>query len=186
MNTNHRKRSASSGPSEPSPPPSPPPAGTTGSRCEASPSCLGRTADGRACTARPQAGSRYCFFHDPEAAEARLEARRAGGRERSRRLVTLPETESDLRLDTVADVTRLLGDTINRVRKGTLDVRVANTVGYLAGVLLRSLEVGDLEDRLARLEAVSDRTPARPAGAFATSLMDITDDRPTAAEDPAQ
>jgi hypothetical protein len=50
------------------------------------------------------------------------------------------------------DVATLLADSINQGRRGQLDARVANTVGYLAGILLRSLEQGPLEERLARME----------------------------------
>jgi hypothetical protein len=72
-------------------------------------------------------------------------------------------------------VTALLSDTINRVRKGDLDVRVANTVGYLAGVLLKSLEVGDLEDRLTQLESIAGPGNAsRVSGAFTRPLMSTT------------
>lgn len=47
----------------------------------------------------------------------------------------------------------LLSDTIDDVRTGRLDPKVANTIGYLANVLVRALEVGKLEDRLAAIEA---------------------------------
>ena len=63
----------------------------------------------------------------------------------------MPDAE-DLTLAQIADVTTLLGRTINDVRQGKVDVKVANAVGYLAGVLLKSLEGGDVEQRLAALE----------------------------------
>jgi hypothetical protein len=50
------------------------------------------------------------------------------------------------------EVAELLSDTINQVRRGELDPRIANTVGYLAGTLLKALEQGPVEERLARLE----------------------------------
>jgi hypothetical protein len=52
----------------------------------------------------------------------------------------------------------LLTDSINRLRRGQLDPRVANAMGYLTGVLLRALEQGAVEERLARIEAT--RSPA--------------------------
>jgi len=48
----------------------------------------------------------------------------------------------------------LLAESINAVRKGRLDPRVSNAVGYLAGVLQRALEQGPTEERLARLETI--------------------------------
>jgi hypothetical protein len=47
-----------------------------------------------------------------------------------------------------------LGDSINRLRRGELDPRVANAIGYLASVLLRAQEQGPLEERMAKLEAM--------------------------------
>jgi hypothetical protein len=39
------------------------------------------------------------------------------------------------------------------VRRGQLDPRVGNAVGYLASILLGALQQGPLEERLSRLEA---------------------------------
>jgi len=94
-------------------------------------------------------GEEFCFFHHPEQAEERLEAQREGGRQG--KLQALKDTQ-DLKLERVEDVTRLLADTINHVRAGRMDPRIGNTIGYLAGVLLKSLEQGDVEKRLASLE----------------------------------
>ena len=41
-----------------------------------------------------------------------------------------------------------------------MDPRIANTVGYLSATLLRALEVGDIEERLADLEAIVKHPPA--------------------------
>jgi hypothetical protein len=54
---------------------------------------------------------------------------------------------------TVDDVVALLGETINHVRRGALDPKVGTAVGYLAGLLLKALEQGDLAARLAVVEA---------------------------------
>jgi hypothetical protein len=59
----------------------------------------------------------------------------------------------------VDDVTTLLAETINRVRGGRVDPRVANTVGYLAMALLKALQQGAIESRLQALEAVLTRPP---------------------------
>lgn len=63
-----------------------------------------------------------------------------------------PDTEAR-RLKSPTDVCDLLGDTINQVRCGLMDSRIATTVGYLAGILLRGMEHGQLDDRLTRIEA---------------------------------
>ncbi len=48
--------------------------------------CQGRTASGAACRAPAQSGRPFCFQHDPDAAQRRAEARRAGGRARGDQL----------------------------------------------------------------------------------------------------
>jgi len=56
-------------------------------------------------------------------------------------------------LNNVHDVSLLLGQSINQVRRGQLAPRVATAIGYLAGILLSALQQGPLEERLQRLEA---------------------------------
>jgi len=54
------------------------------------------------------------------------------------------------------------------LRAGRLDPKTANTLGYLAGVLLSSIEYSDIEDRLAALESArsdgSSRHNVEPGG----------------------
>ena len=106
------------------------------------------------CRANARHGSVYCFFHDPNSAAERDGARKNGGRERSRRAVVLSSDTPDKPLDSAADVTRLLAETINQVRRGELDPRISNAVGYLASVLLKAKEGDELEQRVRRLESV--------------------------------
>ena len=65
----------------------------------------------------------------------------------------LPADTPDHPLGNTTDVSALLSDSINRLRRGQLDPRVANAMGYLTSVLLRSLEQGPIEERLAKIEA---------------------------------
>jgi hypothetical protein len=53
----------------------------------------------------------------------------------------------------MGEVGELLEETINRVRQGPFDLRAANAIGFLAGVLLKALDQR-IEERLAHLEAV--------------------------------
>lgn len=109
--------------------------------------------DGVPCRANAQHDSIYCFFHDPASAKEREAARVNGGKERSRRAAVLPPETPDAKLTSAADVTGLLAETINQVRRGELDPRVANTVGYLAGMMVKAKQ-DDLEQRLVRLESI--------------------------------
>ena len=114
------------------------------------PRCADVRADGNPCGGFAIAGSRYCFAHDPAQHGKRAVARRRGGQ--AGRVATLPE--SSVRVRSMADVLCLVEESINDVRTGRVDVRVANAVGYLATIALRAIEQGDLADRLAALEAV--------------------------------
>ena len=103
------------------------------------------------CGAHSQNGLPFCFFHDPALDGQRAAARKAGGIARTRGVV-LPAHVPVKSLRTAADVGDLLGETINQVRRGEIDLRVSNAIGYLSGILLSAIEKGSLEERLAALE----------------------------------
>jgi hypothetical protein len=121
-------------------------------------SCKAATEDGQPCQAGVQAGSEFCFFHDPAKAAEREAAQRAGGSLGKAKV--LPPDTQDVPLASTADAVRFLGLTINQVRRGEIDPRVANAIGYLSATLLRALEQGDIERRLAELESLIKSQPA--------------------------
>lgn len=114
--------------------------------------CKHNKADGSRCGAPALRGSDKCFFHSPATRARHREATIAGGRERSRPAATLPPDAPDLPLKSVADVIVALGLTINQVRTGTLACNVGNCLGQLLQVLLKAIEGGELEARIAALE----------------------------------
>jgi hypothetical protein len=67
-------------------------------------------------------------------------------------VATLPSETPDLPLKTVVDVADALAATINQVRRGEIGVSVGNCIGVLATALLKALDGGDIEKRLAALE----------------------------------
>jgi hypothetical protein len=87
-----------------------------------------------------------CFFHaHPEKA---AELGRHGGKGNRR----WKEADADLPqldLKKIEDVRELLAETIRRVRLGPFDLRAANAIGYLAGTLLKALEIEKGEERSA-------------------------------------
>ena len=124
-------------------------------------SCRAVKPDGSRCRAAALPGSGFCFFHDPAKAEDRRAAQSFGGSQN--RMKTLAADTPDVTVADCRDVVALISETINQVRKGQVDPRVANTVGYLANVLIKAVEQGELEDRLADLEAlVKGRANASP------------------------
>jgi hypothetical protein len=118
--------------------------------------CDFRKKDGGRCDANAQAGKDSCVFHDPAKAAEGQRARRAGGLRRSRTAAVLPAQTPDHPLRNTTEVSAFLAKSINQVLRGAIDPRVANSAGYLANVLLRALEQGPLEERMARLEAALD------------------------------
>ncbi len=105
---------------------------------------------GERCRGYAVAGSPFCFAHDPAQAPKRDDARRRGGE--AGKIDPLPA--STLSVRSLADVLELIETTINDVRAGRVDVRVANAVGYLANVSVKVIQQADIEARLEALESV--------------------------------
>jgi hypothetical protein len=118
--------------------------------------CEHRLPSGARCRAHARTNDRFCFFHSAATLADRRRARRAGGVARSQGATVLPGDTTDLPLNDTHNVCALLAESINQVRRGQLDPRVANAVGYLASILLGALQQGPLEERLQRLEATLD------------------------------
>jgi hypothetical protein len=119
----------------------------------------------RLCNATKQSGDRcetaalrksaFCYFHDPARAVERREAQALGGRQN--RIRALDAAAPDVKVEDCGDVVALVSETINQVRKGVIDPRVANSVGYLANVLIKAFEQDELETRIEKLEALFER-----------------------------
>jgi hypothetical protein len=102
--------------------------------------------DGRRCEAAPVRGERWCCFHHPGLAEKRKQAQSAGGKTQARKALS----EAPLvRLDSRDAIIDLLSETVQQVRTGQLDPKIANAVGYLCNVIRQLVEQEDIE-RLAQ------------------------------------
>jgi hypothetical protein len=117
--------------------------------------CQHRKRDGGRCGGRAGA-SGFCNFHDPAQAGAQARGRKAAGRSRARnhQAAALPAGTPDVPLSTMREVAQALAATFNHVRKGALDPRAGNCLAVLGGQLLKALERGGLEERLAAVERV--------------------------------
>lgn len=145
--------------------------------------CDFKKSNGGQCGADAQTGKVLCVFHDPARSADGRRARRAGGVNRSRLPVVLPVDTPDHSLASPNDVANLLAQSINQLRRGELDLRIANGIGYLSSVLLRALEQGPMEERLAHLEAALG-TNSSGSDVFAfRSGREIAHEQPSAASE---
>lgn len=121
--------------------------------------CRATRKDGKPCRADAVAGSDYCSFHDPKKADAFHNGRVKGGE--AGKLATLSAvspwrgTEGEvavLKSVEPAELVNLLCDTIDNVLTGAIDPKVANAVGYLAGVIVKIQQYEAIEERLASIE----------------------------------
>jgi hypothetical protein len=99
--------------------------------------CSAKNRSGKRCGAWAMTGVTQCALHaDPERA-AEL------GSKRGRRVKFRPRPDAlDLPprpLKSTEEVCELLEETINLVRRGSLDIRAANSIGVLAGIHLKAL-----------------------------------------------
>ena len=110
--------------------------------------------DGSRCRAGPQRERPYCFAHDPERAAEAAEARRLGGLRR-RKEGTIAVAYDLPGLDTVAGIRRLLQIVSTdglAMDNGVPRLRALISTAVAATNLLK---VGEFEERLASMEAVT-------------------------------
>ena len=116
---------------------------------------------GKSCGAAPLKDGHFCFWHEPDKAEDVADARRLGGLRRKReKTVALAYDVDGLRdVDQVRRVLEIaLVDTLS------LDNSVPRnrTLISLAQTGLKAMETGELEERLAALEAAVKRRADAP------------------------
>jgi hypothetical protein len=127
--------------------------------------CVYAKADGQPCRMAPLHERPYCFSHDPERAAEAAEARRLGGLRRKKES-TIAVAYDLPGLDTVAGIRRVLeivvADSVGQ-EHGIARLRVLIAV---AGAATNLLKVGELEDRLAHVEAAVARFDVVPDDLF--------------------
>lgn len=121
--------------------------------------CRATRKDGAPCRAEAQSGRDFCFFHDPAKGEERHDSKVAGGK--AGKLATMATVKpwrgvagqvDVLKSVTPVELVDLLCNTIDDVRTGAIDPKVANAVGYLAGVIVKIQEQEALVERLSAIE----------------------------------
>jgi Family of unknown function (DUF5763) len=117
------------------------------------------------CKAKKKSGERcraiaiesgLCALHADPARAAELGRR--SGRAR-RRVQRSGQAEPELRPPRTAEQVRdVLGQAMSEVRARRLEPKIASTMGYLASVMLKSIETSDIAERVAALESTLKNT----------------------------
>jgi hypothetical protein len=112
--------------------------------------CEGKNRQGKRCGAFALLGKSRCAIHADSGRAAALARKR-------RRLTATPQSplKKFLPPQTARDLRQLLATSLIEVRHDllVLDPGTAKAIAHLASVFLRTVEIGDIEERLARLES---------------------------------
>ena len=100
------------------------------------------------CKANAIQGDSFCFWHSEKVKEQRQEAVTTGGNSPKRSY----GNDEEIKINNTKDVLTLIEQTINDLRKNRTSTRVANAIGYLSGIALKTIEQGDIEKRLEEVE----------------------------------
>ena len=114
-------------------------------------SCSSLTTSGEPCAATPLRDADHCFWHSPDTASEAADARRLGGLRRRREATVAGAYEFE-GLNTVGQIRRLIEVAVVDTLELENSVARSRTLAYLAQTALKSLEVNELEQRLAALE----------------------------------
>jgi len=99
--------------------------------------------------------SNYCYLHNPNISEQEKKTIQAKGGKNNTHSVkdSLPSIE----IDDIKSVMYLLKDTINRVRSGEMDIKVANCIGFLSNHLMKAYELDQIENKLDKVRQAISR-----------------------------
>lgn len=113
--------------------------------------CQAKTKAGHQCRAHALKDKKYCLVHDPESKnQMKIYAQRGGQVKKKVQVCLAPvKFKGD-----VKEILDLLADTVNQVRSNHMPARTANTIGYLASVMIKALEVSQIVDRLKEVERI--------------------------------
>ena len=113
--------------------------------------CHQVSSTGSHCNAPPMTGEHFFFSHNPRMAAEREAAQRAGGRNRRQPdpPPRIPPNLPYVKLESRAHIQLVYEVTMNYVLKGEMDLRVANTIGYLAMGALATIDSQARADRQA-------------------------------------
>ncbi len=117
--------------------------------------CSAKNRNGKRCGAWALRGAPQCALHSDPKRPAEMGSKHG-------RILRFPSSLDALELphrplETVGQGRELLEETINRVRQGPFHLRAANTIGFLASILLKAREQERIENELNALSSLPRR-----------------------------
>lgn len=64
----------------------------------------------------------------------------------------LKSRKRNIHVQDAGDVKRLMNKVINELRQGEIDSKSANAIGYLANIILKTIELGELEQQISYIQ----------------------------------
>ena len=107
---------------------------------------------GKRCMAKPKAGESYCFMHDSKQAAARAAARRKGGQVHKTAHGADPAIIPQ-DINTLQDAKKILAYALAEILPMENTIARARVLLALFDSFAKALEIGELENRIAALEA---------------------------------
>jgi hypothetical protein len=111
--------------------------------------CAAITRGGSRCGSAVLAGSRYCWTHDPAAADRRREASKKGGQARSNKARALKQIPPAMSAEDLAGWLSLL---FTSVMTGRIEPKIGTACAAIARTLHEVKHATELEERIAELE----------------------------------
>ena len=106
--------------------------------------------DDNECKANAMKESDFCYLHNPEIDEEEKHFSQSRGGKANKHILQVPLEPRQVK--NPSDVVSLLEETINKVRSGELDLKIANCIGYLSGHITKALEIAEIEKRIEIIE----------------------------------
>jgi len=124
--------------------------------------CRATTVTGSPCSAQPIRGDGYCYWHSPDLAVEREEARRRGGRGKSNKARARRQLPAEAM--SAEEVHAWLGIVFKRVIGGAMEPGVATAAANVARAMVVVREAGAVDAMQGRLDDL-EAAAARRGGA---------------------
>ncbi len=116
--------------------------------------CTGTNRDGSSCSGQARPGRPWCSWHDPDLDGQRARWRQKGGQSRSNKARARKQLPAESL--TLQEVQGLLSVALKGVLAGRIEPGIANASANLARAIAAVAQAGEIEERIAALEAAAN------------------------------